>query len=193
MLSRCARPPSPAFRTTCLESFHSPCRWSGFVSIPYVPNANIELIEGLLPQTCSDKLLTPELKRNCRSCERRATRGECLRGIAQTWNNGAGGQAGQAVALLCTSGAGTHRRWCRCRCCSTGAGKHPSMSISCVLCPAADRQSCNWLSWNARGEKVREVNYTLGKRCGLPGAAPDAGHPPWLSEACNSPPAGPSA
>ncbi|EFN51040.1 hypothetical protein CHLNCDRAFT_55404 [Chlorella variabilis] len=108
------------------------CTWSGFVSIPYVPNANIELIEGLLPQTCSDKLLTPELKRNCRSCERRATRGECLRGIAQTWNNGA------------------------------GAGKHPSMSISCVLCPAADRQSCNWLSWNARGEKVREVNYTLG-------------------------------
>lgn len=65
------------------------CTWSGFVSIPYIPLANTQLVDALLPTSCNDPKLTPELKANCQRCCTRKTRDGCLAAVAQTWNDGA--------------------------------------------------------------------------------------------------------
>ena len=64
----------------------------------YVPLANIDLIDGLLPKTC-DEAATPELRANCRRCCGLKDRDTCLfRGVAQTWNEGQG-EAAAGVQL----------------------------------------------------------------------------------------------
>lgn len=78
--------------------------------------ANVDLIADLLPKSCDDQRLTPELKANCRRCCGYKSRDACLfRGVAQTWNSG------------------------------------------------HDVQSCNWMSYTKKKEKVREVLYSLGE------------------------------
>lgn len=59
----------------------------------YVPLANIELVDDLLPKSCDDSMLTPVLKSNCRRCCGILGRDTCLfKSEAQSWNEGEGEQ-----------------------------------------------------------------------------------------------------
>ena len=127
-----------------------------------IPMSNVQLINDLLPKSCSDPWLSAEDQFFCKRCCSLSTRRACLGTVGRKWNDGAGepGRGG------CAGGSAGRVRGRRVHMWGLHMQQevHTSPSLPCpARARAADTQSCSWMSRDGKGLSVREVEYSIGE------------------------------